>query len=473
MLDLDTRTAVLRLHAEGHGIRALARAVGISRQAVREILKSGSKEAPRLVREEKAEPYLAQVQELYQECCGNMVRVWEELAAAGVELSYSTLTGFCRRRGIGVAPKERAGRYDFAPGVEMQHDTSPHQVVVDGKSLLLQCASLVLCYSRMLYAQVYPTFNRFWCKVFLTEALQALGGSAGRCMLDNSSVVIAYGTGKNAVPAPEMAAFAQRFGFTFVAHEKGDANRSGRVERPFHYIENNFYVGRKFADVTDLNRQLAEWCRKTNGEFKKHIQAVPVELYQAERTVLQPLPIYVPEVLEVCSRMVDLEGYVHLQTNRYSVPTELLGRRVEVHGGKDRVRVFDGHRLMVDHPRLVDKSNCRSTLPEHTRRGLWRERKGGALPPLPEEAALQTAGPEVSAFLVELKQRYQNRAAWHVKRLHRMFLDYPTPALSKACAEALAYGLWDLERIERMVLKNVAGDFFRMSPPREGGNDDQ
>ena len=37
------------------------------------------------------------------------------------------------------------------------------------------------------------------------------------------------------VPAPEMAAFAERFGFLFRAHEKGDANRSARVERPFFH----------------------------------------------------------------------------------------------------------------------------------------------------------------------------------------------------------------------------------------------
>src|SRR2546425_7672939 len=34
------------------------------------------------------------------------------------------------------------------------------------------------------------------------------------------------------VPAPEMAAFAERYHFTFRAHEKGDANRAARVERP-------------------------------------------------------------------------------------------------------------------------------------------------------------------------------------------------------------------------------------------------
>ncbi len=42
-----------------------------------------------------------------------------------------------------------------------------------------------------------------------------------------------------------MEAFAERFGFAFMAHEKGDANRSARVERPFDYVENNFYADRE------------------------------------------------------------------------------------------------------------------------------------------------------------------------------------------------------------------------------------
>ena len=77
----------------------------------------------------------------------------------------------------------------------MQHDTSPHKVEVGERKRLLQCASLWLCYSRMLFAQCYPTFNRFYCKVFLTEAFKEFGGAADRCMVDNTSVVIASGTG--------------------------------------------------------------------------------------------------------------------------------------------------------------------------------------------------------------------------------------------------------------------------------------
>ena len=244
MLDQSTRTAILRLHEQGHGTRAIARALGISRGAVRDVLKAGAPEVPRLLRAEKAEPHREEILALYAGCRGNLVRVHEELATAGAELSYQALTAFCRRHGIGHVPKKPAGAYHFEPGQEMQHDTSPHDAKIDGKLRRVQSASLVLCHSRLIYLQLYPTFNRFLCKVFLTDALNYVGGACGECMIDNTHVVVLHGTGKDMVPVPEMAAFAERFSFEFVAHEKGDANRSARVERPFHFIENNFLAGR-------------------------------------------------------------------------------------------------------------------------------------------------------------------------------------------------------------------------------------
>src|SRR5207249_4272840 len=104
-----------------------------------------------------------------------------------------------------------------------------------------------------------PIFTRFDCKTFLADALVYMGGVAGRCMIDNTHVVVLRGTGREMVPVPEMAAFADRYGFTFRAHEKGDANRSARVERPFGFIEGNFLAGRMFESFEDANRQAAAW----------------------------------------------------------------------------------------------------------------------------------------------------------------------------------------------------------------------
>ena len=143
------------------------------------------------------------------------MRVQEELAARGVILSYPTLTAFCRRHGIGQAPLVAAGRYDFPPGEELQHDTSPHEVQLGGKRRKVQTASAVLCYSRMLFFQLYPTFQRFDCKVFLTEALRYFGGATQRVMIDNTHVVVLRGTGREMVPVPEMAGFCRAFRLPF------------------------------------------------------------------------------------------------------------------------------------------------------------------------------------------------------------------------------------------------------------------
>ncbi len=61
---------------------------------------------------------------------------------------------------------------------------SPHDVLVGEKKRRLQCASLVLGHSRMVYAQCYLSFTRFHAKAFLTGAFRFLGGCARRCMID-------------------------------------------------------------------------------------------------------------------------------------------------------------------------------------------------------------------------------------------------------------------------------------------------
>jgi transposase len=245
---------------------------------------------PKIERAEKATPFRQQILELLPHCKGNLVRVHEELAAGGAAFSYQALTAFCRREGIGQTPIVPAGRYEFSAGVEMQHDTSPHEVIVGGRKFKAQSASAVLCYSRMLFFEILPTFQRFDCKVFLTDAVRYMNGATERVMIDNTHVVVLRGSGRAMEPVPEMAAFAERLGFRFVAHEIGDANRSARVERPFHFIENNFLAGRTFADWQNLNHQARQWCDRVNATYKKHIRAVPRELYAVERPLLKPLP---------------------------------------------------------------------------------------------------------------------------------------------------------------------------------------
>ena len=405
--------------------------------------------------------------DLFPECKGNLVRVHEDLIAAGADLSYPALTAFCRRQGIGQKPIVPSGRYQFDPGEEMQHDTSPHEVVIAGKKRKAQTASGVLCYSRMLFFQIYPTFKRFDCKVFLTDALRYAGGAPQRVMIDNTHVVVLRGTGREMVPVPEMAAFAERFSFEFRAHEIGDANRSARVERDFHFIENNFLAGRTFSSWEDVNSQARQWCDRVNSTYKKHIRAVPRELFAIEQTHLKPLPAWIPEVYQLLGRMVDIEGYVALNTNRYSVPVAWIGRRVEVRETKDKVEIQLDARNIVTHNRVADAQQQRITLAQHRpARGEGIKRSD----PHPEEQAIVQTAPELAEYVVALKQRGHKVVGIALRQLLRMVREYPREPLLAAIGEAGRYGLYDLDRLERMILRRITRDYFLLD--ENGPNDD-
>lgn len=462
MLDQTTRTAILRLREAGHGTREIAKDLGISRGSVKRVLREGTADVPRLVRAERCEPHREQILELYAATQGNLVRVHEEIVASGVDISYPALTAFCRRSGIGYEPPAPAGRYDFAPGSEMQHDTSPHETVVGGKRVSVQTASLVLGYSRMRFVQLYPRFTRFECKVFLTDALVYFEGACQRCTIDNTHVVVLVGTGRDMVPAPEMAAFAERFGFEFGAHAVGDANRSAHVERSFSHVQGNFLAGRSFTDWEALNAEARCWCDRDNARVRRHLHASPRELFATERLHLRRLPLHVPEVYRIHQRVVDTEGYVNVWRNRYSVPWQMIGRTVEVRETLRRVDIFAGPRLIASHRRGVDGGDERMTEPSH--RPPRRQGQGPFAQRVldVEQRRAIARVPEAEAYVALLRRRRRGSPR-DLRCLVRIVSEYPTDAIRPALAEALQYGMTDLERLERMVLRRIGREFFVLS----------
>ena len=78
-----------------------------------------------------------------------------------------------------------------------------------------------------------------------------------------------------------------------------------RVEAPFQRIEKGFLVGGKFTDWTDLNSQARATCEQWNAKYSTKLHASRRELFAAEQAYLKPLPLHVPEVYQLCTRIVD------------------------------------------------------------------------------------------------------------------------------------------------------------------------
>ena len=177
MLSQAQRTTILELHAQGVTKREIARVLRISRLSVRKVLRSNSTAVPEIAarRESRALPATdpGAVRPRARAISCESMRNWWRAART---LSYPALTAFCRRHGIGHDAAS-APRASITLRPARRCSTTPRRTRSNsaGKKRKVQTASAVLCYSRMLFFQCYPTFQRFDCKVFLTDALRYYG----------------------------------------------------------------------------------------------------------------------------------------------------------------------------------------------------------------------------------------------------------------------------------------------------------
>jgi len=454
MLTPQIKETIVQMHQKEIGIREIARLLKISRNSVRNALRNKTAQKNK---ESRHEEHLDLVRQLTLECRGNLVRVQERLQGEHqIDIPYTSLTWLARRHEIKEPKKKRSGRYELGPGEEMQHDTTPYVLQLGDKRVKVQCAGLTLAYSRKIYIQFYPRFTRFEARVFLAQAFMYMQGVCPRCIIDNTSVIVGLGTGPDAIMAPEMEAFGRLYGVHFVAHRINDANRKARIERPFDYVQKNFLSGRTFNGWHDLNAQAVAWCDDVaNAKVKREMGMAPQQAYIMEKPYLTMLPLHIPEVYHLDCRVVDSEGYIHLDTNRYSVPEKLVGQKVEVYKFWDKVQVVAGHQVVAQHERMLESRQARITNPDH-HPPLIRNKTG----PCREEVLLKGKNQLLDDYIAELKKRSRGRAVMPLRKLLGLKQTYPETSFYKALEKALHYKMFDLNRLEAIILNFASRDFF-------------
>lgn len=460
MLTKDTRQTIISLHQKGHSHRTISRLLSLSRNTVRAVLAEGA-DIPPTQRVSQWENHIPLLREVYARCKGNAVRIQEVLKAEyDTEIAYSTLTRLIQEHAL-RKPIQRVGEYQFDPGLEMQHDTSPHKVKLGDTIVTAQCASLTLAYSRYLFMQYYPCFTRFEAKTFLKAAFEFMQGNCQRCMVDNTSVILAAGSGADAVISAEMTTFSRMFGFEFIAHRIMHSDRKAYVERPFHYIENNFLAGRTFNDWEDLNEQAKNWCiNVSNKKEKREMGMSPESAFIKEKPYLVLLPEVLPPIYEHSQRLVDSKAYISLDTNRYSVPEKLIGKTLDVYKYLDVVRIDHHHREIAVHPRLAGKRYGRSRLKGHHTKIHYQQAN---LVLRETESKLRACHDSVNAYITELKKHVRGNGVRKFNRLLSIKHTYPLDAFIAAVQQAHHYGLYDLNRLEELIIKFVAGNYFNLT----------
>jgi transposase len=462
MIDADKRKAIYQLHKEGVGKRAIARLLKVSRNTVSTVIEQQG-DCPETTRKDKIVIDPALLQELYGSCDGWVQRIHEKLAEEqAVQVGYSTLTRQIRALGLSTPTRVRCDQVPDEPGAEMQHDTSPYCITLGDKPTPVVGSLLYFRYCKVRYLKFYRAFNRFRMKCFLHEALSFWGYSAPVCIIDNTNLARLRGSGQNAVMVPEMIRFAQQYGFEFVCHAIGHSNRKAGNERGFYTVETNFFPGRTFASLEDLNQQALEWAtvRMAQRPVGKAL-LLPAKAFEYEQAFLLKLPPVLSPPYQTLPRMTDQYGYTSVDGNFYWVPGTSR-EDVMVLQYSDHLKIYQQRRCLAEYPLPAEgvKNQKFSPPGQPTPRYQPASRKHTTSE---EEQRLRALSPVVGAYLDQALSSLapMGRQRHHfVRHLHGLYQQLAEPLFIQTLERALNYritSLETLERIARLLLKE--GDY--------------
>ena len=439
-------------------LREIAGRLHLSRNTVRSIIAQQG-EMPVQVRKDKIRIETELLERLYQECGGWVQRVHEKLLEEhGVQVAYSTLTRMLRQlplKGSETSQNSRCARVADQPGAEMQHDTSPYRLQLGEERVQVIASLLYLRYSKRRYLRFYRLFNRFRMKCFLHEALLFWRHAAPECIIDNTNLARLRGTGREAVIVPEMEAFAKQYGFHFVCHAKGHANRKAGEERSFWTVETNFFPGRRFQSLEDLNQQAFEWAavRMEQRPVAKS-KLIPAQAFERERAALIALPAHLPPPYQVHERGTDQYGYAAFNGNYYWVPGSSR-QDVKILEYSQYLKIYQGRQCLVEYPLPSDATHNQRITPQ----GMPppdRQPKDRKRPTTEEEKCLRALSPAVNAYLnFVLKSAGDIRRHQFIRELFSLSRRMPATLFLQTVERALHYGIRDREtllRIARLLL---------------------
>jgi hypothetical protein len=196
-------------------------------------------------------------------------------------------------------------------------------------------------------------------------AFAAIGGVPHEILYDRMKTAVIGETVGSIVYNRALIDFAGHYGYQPKACRPYRAKTRGKVERPFRYIREDFFLARTFRNLDDLNAQLRLWL-DTVANPRRHAttQRVVNEAFAEEQPHLKTLPLAPFRSVLRLERRVSHEGMVSVGGNLYSVPDATRKRVVEVHTLADEVRIFEDGTLIAAHP-VLEGRHQRRVAPGH------------------------------------------------------------------------------------------------------------
>ena len=367
MLVVETIGRIRREHlVKGRSIKEIVRALKVSRNTVRKILRSGatSLEYQRLV---QPRPKLGAWHDaLDRMLLANegkparerltLIRVFEELRGLGYEGSYDAVRRYAKKWRVehGAAMAEAYVPLSFAPGEAYQFDWSHEIVLINGTTVTVKVAHVRLCHSRMLFVRAYPRETPEMVFDAHNRAFAFFKGTCTRGIYDNMKTAVdSVFIGKDRQYNRRFVRLCGHYLVEPVACTPASGWEKGQVENQVGVVRERFFTPRlRVTSYEELNAWLLDRC-VAYARVHKHPELIdrPIwSVFEAERAQL--VPIGSPfDGFHATQASVSKTCLVRFDNNRYSVSSRAVGRPVEIQAYADRIVIRQDGAIVGEHRR--------------------------------------------------------------------------------------------------------------------------
>ncbi len=465
-ISAQTRAEIRRLFFGEHWpVGTIANHLGVHHSTVKRAIDSDRFARKGAVRASALDPYVGFVRETLAEYPKlTATRMHDMLRLRGYSGSVVQLRR--RIRSLGLRPRPRSEAFFIRrvfPGEEAQVDWGYFgQIQVDGALRKLWLFVITLSWSRAFDVSFSLEQNAAAVLRGHLAGFDHFGGVPRRILYDNMKTVVIERVGDAVRFHPRLLELSGHYAFGAYPCAPRRGNEKGRVERRIKDLRHSFMAGRRFVDLADLREQFVRWRREV--AYARPCPADPDatvrEALGRERARLLRLPDNPLDCDDVRTTIARKQPYVRYDTNRYSVPHELVGEPLTLSVSDAVVRVLHGDREVARHPRswarhqIVDRPEHLAGLAEHKRKA--RALHGRAL--------LLAAVPEAEPLLMHLADR-DEAIGPQTSKLLELVQEHGAEAVGAAIDTAMQRGTPRAASVARLLdqQRRAAGE-----PPKPG-----
>lgn len=358
MTDYETFHAIKHLHENEHlNVSQISRELKLSRPTVRrQLAKKKYEKTVRPLRSGKLDPYKDIIRSYLNRHDYTAVQVFEMIKEEGYEGGSSILRTYIAK----VRPPTKTAylTLKFAPGESAQVDFGYCGTIhVGDERRRLYVFMMTLCYSRMIYAEFILRQNMEHFLQCHRNAFEYFGGIPGKVMVDNCKVAVSdaskYGS---PVVNAHYADLANHYNFKVVPCGVRKPYEKGIVERGIGYLKKNFLNGLEKGTLAALNHSTRNWMENiANVRIHGVTKQQPAELFKAEKDAMKELSLFPYDCCVTHNVRVNSQYRVVFESNRYSVPPELVGKHLDMKVYPSKLLFMHQNKLVAEHERSYEK----------------------------------------------------------------------------------------------------------------------